>query len=244
MLNAAAQADVDEHGLIAVRRREMADAVAVLDVRHEWLGFEDSGFPEGDPPPPLPDGCFAALSVEETIPPLVALIRSFRPQVVTTYDENGGYPHPDHIRTHETTMSAVDAAADPTRFPELGEPWQVQKVYYNQQFSKARVEALHLAMIDADLDSPYHDWVKRWDDRPEDANRITTRVPAAEWFEVRDRALLQHRTQIDPTGLWFAVPMEFQQRIWPTEDFELARSLVDTTLPEDDLFAGLREDAS
>ncbi len=243
VLNPAAQAEVDERGMIPVRRDEMARAVAVLDVRHEWLGFHDSGFPEGDPPPPLDEGCFAALPVEETIPPLVALIRSFRPQVVTTYDENGGYPHPDHIRTHETTMAAVDAAADPARFPELGAAWQVQKVYYNQQFSKARVESLHLAMIDEDLDSPYHEWLKRWDERPDDAARLTTRIPAAEFFEVRDQALLQHRTQIDPDGQWFAVPLDVQRRVWPTEDFELARSLVDTTLPEDDLFAGLREDA-
>ena len=242
VLNAAAQADVDARGLLAVRRDEMAAAAAVLDVQHAWLGFEDSGFPEGDPPPPLPEGCFAALPVEATVPPLVALIRSFRPQVVTTYDENGGYPHPDHIRTHETTMAAVDAAADPAQYPDLGAPWQVLKVYYNQQFSKARVEALHLAMIDEDLDSPYHDWLSRWEDRPDDAARITTRVPAADWFDVRDRALVCHRTQIDPDGQWFAVPMDVHRRVWPTEDFQLARSLVPTTLPEDDLFAGIREE--
>ena len=103
------------------------------------------------------------------------------------------------------------------------------------------MEALHLAMVDADLDSPYHDWLDRWEDRPDDVDRVTTRVPVADWFEVRDRALLAHRTQIDPESMWFAVPLEFQQRVWPTEDFELARSLVDTSIPEDDLFAGIRE---
>ena len=128
------------------------------------------------------------------------------------------------------------------RSRDLGQPWTVAKVYYNQQFTKARVEALHLAMIDADLDSPYHDWLKHWEDRPDDADRITTRIQAADWFEVRDRALLQHRTQIDPDSMWFAVPLDFQREIWPTEDFQLARSTVDTTLPEDDLFAGIRED--
>jgi mycothiol S-conjugate amidase len=242
VLNAAAKADVDERGLLAVRRDEMAQAAAILGVRHAWLGFEDSGFPEGDPRPPLPSGCFGDLPVEDTIAPLVALIREFRPQVVTTYDENGGYPHPDHIRTHETTMAAVKAAADPESGFE-GEPWQVAKIYYNQQFTKARVEALHLAMIDADLDSPYHDWIKNWDNRPDDSHRITTRIDAADWFEVRDKALLAHRTQIDPDGLWFAVPMSFQREIWPTEDFELAASTVATHLPEDDLFAGLREES-
>jgi mycothiol S-conjugate amidase len=242
VLNAQAQADVDEHGLLAVRRGEMARAAEILGVRHEWLGFEDSGYPEGDPLPPLPEGCFGALPVEDTIEPLVRLIRAFRPQVVTTYDENGGYPHPDHVRTHETTMAAIDAAADAERLPGLGEPWQVLKVYYNQQFSKGRVQALHLAMVDADLDSPYHDWIKNWEDRPEDAERITTRIHAAEWFDVRDRALMAHRTQIAPDSMWFAVPLAFQREVWPTEDFQLARSLVATSLPEDDLFAGLREE--
>jgi mycothiol S-conjugate amidase len=244
VLNAAAQADVDARGLTAVRREEMANAAAVLGVRHAWLGFPDSGYPEGDPRPPLPEGCFAALPLEDTVGPLVALIRSFRPHVVTTYDEQGGYPHPDHVRAHETTMAAVDAAADAAQFPEIGEPWTVQKVYYNQQFTRARVEALHLAMIDADLDSPYHDWLTRWDDEPVTRDRVTTRIDASAYFEERDRALMQHRTQIDPDSVWFAVPLDFQRRIWPTEDFELARSLVTTTLPEDDLFAGIREDTA
>lgn len=244
VLNAAAQADVDELGLLAVRQREMAAAVAILDVQHAWLGFEDSGFPEGDPKPPLPEGCFADLPVEETVPPLVALIRSFRPQVVTTYDELGGYPHPDHIRTHETTMAALDAAADPSYRPDLGEPWDVAKVYYNHQFTKARVMAVHEAMLEAGLESPYADWLKNWSDRDDMFPRVTTRIDASDHFAVRDAALLAHRTQIDPEGQWFAVPLDMQKRVWPTEDFELARSRVETTLPEDDLFAGLREDAS
>ena len=138
-------------------------------------------------------------------------------------------------------MAAIDGAAGIDIHPGLGgEPWQVAKVYYNQQFTKQRVLALHLAMTDAELESPYHEWLKGWEDRPEDALRVTTRVPAAAWFEVRDRALLAHRTQIDPTGRWFAVPMDLQKSIWPTEDFQLARSMVAVELPEDDLFNGLR----
>ncbi len=242
VLNAAAQAAVDERGLLAVRRDEMAEAAGILGARHAWLGFEDSGYPEGDPRPPLPAGCFADLPLADTVTPLVALIREFRPHVVTTYDENGGYPHPDHIRTHETTMAAIAASADPQYEPGLGgPPWDVPKTYYNIQFSKARVEALHLAMVDADLDSPYHDWLTNWEDRPDDAARITTQVRVDEWFEVRDRALLAHRTQIDPDSMWFAVPLDFQRRVWPTEDFQLVRSAVEAVLPEDDLFAGLRD---
>ena len=241
VLNPAAQPDVDLHGLHTVRMAEMAAAVQVLGVRHAWLGFEDSGFPEGDPRPPLPEGCFAALPVEETVPPLVKLIRAFRPQVVTTYDEFGGYPHPDHIRTHETTMAAIDAAADPGYRPDLGNPWQVLKVYYNHQFTRSRVIALHEAMLAAGLESPYDEWLDRWDESRDMFARVTTRVDASDFFDSRDAALLAHRTQIDPEGMWFAVPMDMQKRVWPTDDFELARSEVPVSLPEDDLFAGLRE---
>jgi mycothiol S-conjugate amidase len=70
---------------------------------------------------------------------------------------------------------------------------------------------------------------------------VTTKVPCGEYFEVRDAALIAHATQVDPTGRWFACPIDVQRAVWPTEDYELARSLVDSTLPEDDLFAGVRE---
>ena len=204
-----------------VRREEMAEAARILGVQQTWLGFEDSGLPEGDPLPPLPEGCFADLPLDQTVPPLVALIREFRPHVVT--------------------IAAVDAAAEPGTLPGVGgEPWRVSKVYYNQQFSQARVRTLHTAMIDADIESPYHDWVKQIEERPDDSHRITTRVQAAEWFEVRDDALRAHRTQIDPEGQWFRVPIDVQRSIWPTEEFELARSSVESSFPEDDLFAGLR----
>ena len=243
VLNDEAAADVERLGLAEVRRAEMARSAAILDVHHAWLGFADSGFPQPDENgelPALPPDCFAVVPIAESAPRLVAHLREFRPQVVTTYDERGGYPHPDHIRCHEVTMAAVAMAGDPHAHPELGPPWQVSKVYFNQQFSRARVEALHLALIDADLESPYHDWLDRWDRDPSGQRPITTRVPAASWFSVRDAALLAHRTQIGPDSSWFAVPPAMHVSVWPTEDFELARSVVPVTLPEDDLFAGLR----
>ena len=110
VLNPAAEEHVSRHGIREVRRREMAESVSILQVQHRWLGFEDSGFPEGDPAPPVPDDSFAARPLEELTPGLVQEIRSFRPHVVTTYDEKGGYPHPDHIRTHEVTMAEIGRA--------------------------------------------------------------------------------------------------------------------------------------
>jgi mycothiol S-conjugate amidase len=232
-----------ERNIREVRKAEMDRAREILGVRQAWLGFIDSGLPEGDPLPPLPEGCFALEKVETAAEPLVRLIREFRPHVVTTYDENGGYPHPDHIQCHRISVEAFDAAGDPDRYPDAGEPWQPLKLYYNQTFTKARVMALHEAMLARTGSSPYEGWIERWDSeegerRPE--REITTHVPCGEYFEVRDRALLAHATQVDPDGPWFSVPLEIQREVWPTEDFELARSLVDTTIPEDDLFAGIR----
>ncbi len=222
-----------------IRRAEMDRAREILGVRQAWLGFVDSGLPEGDPLPPLPEGCFALQDVEVAAGPLVALIREFRPHVVTTYDENGGYPHPDHVMCHRVSVEAFDAAGDPDRYPEHGDPWQPLKLYYNMGFSRVRVMTLHEAILAAGLESPYKDWVDRYD-REDRGDRITTRVECADYFPVRDEALRAHATQVDPDGFWFHVPMEIQRRAWPTEDYELARSLVDSALPESDLFAGVR----
>jgi mycothiol S-conjugate amidase len=225
-----------------IRREEMARAAAILGVQHRWLGFVDSGLPEGDPKPPLPEGCFALGDLDEETGALVAVVREFRPHVLVTYDENGGYPHPDHIRCHEISVAAFDAAGDPDRYPERGAPWQPLKLYYSHGFSRKRMLALHEALLAAGLESPYSAWIKNWrEDRPDQAPRVTTRVHCADYFEVRDKALQAHATQIDPTSRGFAVPLELQRQVWPTEDYELVRSLVDSATPEDDLFAGLRE---
>jgi mycothiol S-conjugate amidase len=225
-----------------VRRAEMARAAEILGVRHRWLGFVDSGLPEGDPLPPLPEGCFALVPLEESTPPLVEVIREFRPHVIVTYDENGGYPHPDHIRCHEVSIAAFDAAGDPERYPGLGEPWQPLKLYYSHGFSRAKLMAFHEALIAVGQESPYAEWLAGWDtDKPDVIERVTTRVECADYFPVRDEALKAHATQIDPESRWFAVPLEMQRSVWPTEEYELARSLVDSTVPEDDLFAGVRE---
>jgi mycothiol S-conjugate amidase len=143
---------------------------------------------------------------------------------------------------HRVSVAAFDAAGDPDRYPGAGEPWQPLKLYYHMTFSKPRVVALHEALLAAGLESPYEQWLADWDDSRDKSHLITTRVPCAEWFPARDHALRAHATQVDPDGRWFHVPMEIQQRAWPTEDYHLARSLVGDTGPdEDDLFAGVRE---
>ena len=225
--------------LAQVRRDEMAAAQAILGVQHTWLGFVDSGLPEGDPLPPLPEGCFALEPLSVTSEALVREIRRFRPHVVTTYDENGGYPHPDHIICHDVSMAAVVAAGDPAAFPHAGPAWQPLKVYYNQTFSRARIEAFHEALTVLGEESPYAEWLENWS-RPDRA--VTTRVECAAWFERRDAALLAHATQVDPEGTWFRVSREVQAQVWPTEDYEAALSFIPIAEGEDDLFAGIPTD--
>jgi mycothiol S-conjugate amidase len=229
-----------------IRREEMARAREILGVRQRFLGFTDSGLPEGDPLPPLPEGCFALQKLEDAAGPLVALVREFRPHVLLTYDENGGYPHPDHVKTHEVTIEAFEAAGDADRYPSSGAPWQPLKLYYFATFHRARFTALHEEMERRGLESPYAEWLAEWEEPPKgrQALQITTRVPCDDFFVVRDQALLAHATQIDPESTWFACPADVQRTAWPTEDYQLAQSRVDTEIPEDDLFAGIRERVS
>lgn len=223
-----------------VRRDEMARAAEILGVEHHWLGYVDSGLPEGDPLPPLPEGSFATVPLDGPTMALVRVIREFRPHVLTTYDENGGYPHPDHIRCHEVSVAAYEAAADHVRYPDAGEPWAVSKLYYNHGFLRQRMQVLQDEFAGNGQQGPFASWLEKWD--PEDDlldKRVTTRIECAKYFQRRDDALLAHATQIDPKSFFFTTPMEWQQRLWPTEEFELARSRVPVQLPETDLFTGI-----
>jgi mycothiol S-conjugate amidase len=243
VLNPAMDRPEVRENLSRLRQEEMVRAREILGVDQRFLGFIDSGLPEGDPKPPLPGGCFALTPLEEAARPLVRAVREFRPHVMLAYDESGGYPHPDHVMSHRVAVEAFEAAADPDRYPGTGEPWQPLKLYYFASFHRGRFIALHEEMVRRGLESPYGKMFEQWaaneDQRPE--LEITTRVSCGDFFEVRDQALLAHATQIDPESFWFACPLDVQRAAWPTEDYHLARSLVDTDLPEDDLFAGVRE---
>jgi mycothiol S-conjugate amidase len=249
VLNPAMDRPEVQADLPRIRRDEMARAREILGVEQRFLGFVDSGLPEGDPLPPVPEGSFALVPLAEAAAPLVRLVRDFKPHVILTYDESGGYPHPDHIKTHQVAVEAFEAAADPDRYPLVGgEPWQPSKMYYFVTFHQAKYAALHAELLRRGLESPYTEIFAEWEERArkrlERGQRtleITTRVQAADCFGVRDDALRAHATQIDPNSSWFACPREVERVAWPTEDYHLARSLVDTELPEDDLFAGVRE---
>ena len=245
LLNAeAAELQQCHRDLPGVRRAEMRAAAQELGVHHVWLGFVDSGLPEGDPPPPLPFGSFASLDLEQAAAPLVRLVRRFRPHVITGYDESGGYPHPDHIMSHRVAWEAYGAAGDPSRYPGAGEPWTPQKLYYDRAFNPGRFRAIHEALIEAGFDSPYGERLARFE---EDGalpwmtdHEVTTQIPVGDFLEHRDRALRAHRTQVEPDGFFFATPNDFLRTVWPYDDYVLVDSRVQTETPEHDLFSGLR----
>ncbi|WP_198659144.1 mycothiol conjugate amidase Mca [Nocardiopsis sp. FIRDI 009] len=241
ILNPAMERPEIRENIAQVRREEMERAREILGIRQEFAGFVDSGLPEGDPLPPLPEGSFATLPVEEAAEPLVASIRRFRPHVILTYDENGGYPHPDHIMTHKVSMRAFDTAGDPDAYPGSGDPWQPLKLYYFVSFPPERFDALAKVLAERGLENPFAEWVDRIKERDRPRWEITTQVHVAEYFEVADEALKAHATQVDPDGFWFAVPNDVRIEAWPTEDYHLVRSLVDTEVPETDLFAGVTD---
>jgi mycothiol S-conjugate amidase len=239
ILNPAADTPEIRENLFEVRMQELRDSVDAIGYSSlHLLGYRDSGMKD-TPSNAHPDN-FANAPFDEAVERLVRIIRAERPQVIITYgDDSKFYPHPDHVRVHEISGPAFEAAGDPDRFPEAGEPWQPLKLYYTG-WSARRVRALHEAFLARGEESPYASWFEaRGIDESVD-DRFTTFVDVSDFLRHRRAALLAHRTQVDPTGFWMRLPDDVVREVFPWEEFALARSLVDTDLPEDDLFAGLR----
>jgi mycothiol S-conjugate amidase len=243
ILNPAMDTPEVKADIANVRRRELETAAEILGYDElVWLGYRDSGMP--DSPENADPRSFASAPLDEAVERLVAIIRRVRPHVVVTYpDEQSRYPHPDHLRVHEISDIAFDAAGDPERFPDAGEPWQPLKLYYTT-WSRDRIVAMHEKMLELGLESPYERWFEQKPDDPPPPPPppLTTRIEVGPYYGHRKNALLAHATQIDPESpFWFALPDDVAAAVYPYDDYTLARSLVDSTPPEDDLFAGVRE---
>ncbi|MGO3884837.1 MAG: mycothiol conjugate amidase Mca [Mycetocola sp.] len=245
ILNAAVEElPLASRDLAGLRRNEMAEAKRILDVQHRWLGYRDSGMANEDGS--VPPASFADVPVEISVQPLLQLVRRFRPHVLISYDENGGYPHPDHIRSHDISVRARELSGTDA-YPELGEPWQIQKHYYDRVFTGDRFSAIVTAMLEEQPDSPHRaDWeamLERFADRGDTAQALT-RVPVGEFFEVRDNALRAHASQVSPESSFFFWPNDLQRRVWPSEDYELVFSTVPDApvgVQETDLFHGIED---
>jgi mycothiol S-conjugate amidase len=237
ILNPAMDTAEVRERLHEVRQDELALATKIIGYDDVvMLGYRDSGMPDSEAN--ADPACFARADLDEAVGRLVEVIRRERPHVIVTYgDDQQGYPHPDHLRVHDVSVPAFHRAGDPDAHPDAGPPWQPLKLYYTV-WSRERMLATHQKFGELGLESPF---TEEWFERPSQDHRITTQVPIGEWFDVRLEALLAHATQVDPESpFWFGIPREEARKVHPFDDYILAESLVDTELPEDDLFAGIR----
>lgn len=226
----------------AVRQRELAAALRVLRVsRSVQLGYRDSGM-AGTPDNQHP-ASFLQAPLSEATGKLVALIREERPSVLVTYDEIGGYGHPDHVQAHRVTVAAWSAAADPALFPETGAPWATPKLYFlvfpigvarrfAAAFRAAGIAAPPSALAGADAGARAPAF------GVPDA-RVTTAIDVRRFADVKRRALTMHRTQMGEDHFLMRLPPDILFELWSHEHFERAAGPPGPADLEEDLFAGL-----
>ncbi|MCA1712093.1 MAG: N-acetyl-1-D-myo-inositol-2-amino-2-deoxy-alpha-D-glucopyranoside deacetylase [Actinobacteria bacterium] len=224
---------------------ELAAACEALGVRdHRFLGgpgrWRDSGM-MGNPSNERPE-CFWRADRDDAVRELVAVVREVRPQVVITYDENGGYGHPDHIQAHRVAVAAFDAAGDASYAPDLGIPWQPAKLYHS---------AIPKSVLQSGIDQLKASGASNFFgvDSAEDLpfgvadEVVTTEIDARDWLEHKTAAMRAHRTQIEVDGPFFALSNHIGQRAFGVEHYVLARGEKGNSAGpqgrEDDLFAGV-----
>jgi N-acetyl-1-D-myo-inositol-2-amino-2-deoxy-alpha-D-glucopyranoside deacetylase len=240
---AAGQADQ----LGGYRISELAQAMAALGVTDtRWLGgagrYRDSGM-MGTPANEHPRAFWNA-DPDEAVGHAVAVVREVRPQVVVTYDENGGYGHPDHIQAHRVAMAAVAAAADPGYRPELGEAWAVRKVYWSAMPRSVVQQGID-ALAARGEQSPFEDLGDIENVPFVVADEvITAAVDGRAYAGHKDAAMRAYPTQIMVDGPFFALSNNLGLEVLGVEHYRLVRGERGPAgdVPhgwEDDLFAGL-----
>jgi N-acetyl-1-D-myo-inositol-2-amino-2-deoxy-alpha-D-glucopyranoside deacetylase len=229
------------------RMGEIAAAMAALGVTdHRWLGgagrYRDSGMmgtPANDHP-----RAFWNADLDEAVAHAVAVVREVRPQVVVTYDPNGGYGHPDHIQAHRVAMRAVEAAADPGHRPDLGPAWSVAKVYWccvPRSVLQRGIDAL-AARGEESFFQGVTDAAEIPFSVPDD--EVTAAVDGRAHAGRKDAAMRAYPTQITVDGPFFALSNNLGQEVLGTEYYRLVRGERGPAGGgpegwEDDLFAGL-----
>ena len=240
-----------------IREQELARALARLGpIEQRWLGFRDSGMmgtPENDDP-----RSFWQADLDDAIGRLVRVIRQDRPHVVVGYNDFGGYGHPDHIRAGLVAKGAFSRAGDPAAYAEQldgGEglaPWRPLKLY-ESVFDIERREEMAKLLEERGIQSWWGPQPDETDEqrreREEYMSRMatatgptTTRIDVTDWLAAKYAALTEHVTQMAKDNPFIALGPEEWGRFAPAETFTLRESwVVPTRIPEEDLFAGLRE---
>lgn len=229
--------------LADVREKELAEAIRILGVnRAVSLGYRDSGMAgtaDNDHP-----SSFNQADLDEAVGRLVRIVREEKPQVLVTYDENGGYGHPDHVRAHQITVAAFAAANDPNQFPEAGGPWQPAKLYYHvwpHSQGLRFMEAFREAGIEPPFEVPEELPPEELLPMGTPDDLVTTAIDVDTYWETKWAALSAHRTQVGPESVFFQLPLERMREIWSTEYFRRASDPGANGGPfaETDLFDGL-----
>jgi N-acetyl-1-D-myo-inositol-2-amino-2-deoxy-alpha-D-glucopyranoside deacetylase len=233
------------------RIEELALAMKALGVTdHRFLGgaghFRDSGMKWDDngaataADDTRPDTFWHA-DLNEAADLLVEIIREVRPQVVVTYDQFGGYGHPDHIQNHRVTTYAVALAGVRSYKPELGEAWDVPKVYWSAM-SKSQVSEGIRAVRAAGDTTTFADWDP--DNMPFGSpdEELDAVVDGNDYADAKMEAMKAHATQITLDGPFFALSNNLGNQMWGKEYYRLAKGVlgpVGADGLEEDLFAGI-----
>lgn len=221
----------------AHRVEELANAMREIGVTdHRFLGnYRDSGM-MGTEPNNRPDTFWQA-NLDEAAGKLVAIIREVRPQVLITYDEFGGYGHPDHIQAHRVAMRASELAADKNF--GTGNAWDISKIYWNimpksvvaEGMAKMKEEGSDFFGTDNIDDLPFV--------KPDEL--VTSLIDGTKYVEKKMAALAAHKTQISMDGPFFALSNNIGNNVWGYEYYTLVKGVKSTQVNEKgwetDLFA-------
>lgn len=225
------------------RTAELEQSAIILGVTDlEILGYRDSGMVDTEANK-HPESTNMA-DPDEVTGRLVKLVRHYKPQVLMSYNEFGGYGHPDHIACHKATVAAFDAAGDTSRYSDAGDPWTPLKLYYTNSPRgpiKAAWERMREMGLPSPLDNPQFD-ITRFTVPDE---QVTTRLIISEQLPQKVASMRVHRSQIQPERFMLGVPQDMHEEFFGKEYFSLVKSRVDTPALgegefEEDLFAGIR----
>ncbi len=222
--------------LASIREQELRNACKILGVTElVFLGYEDSGM--AGLPRNREKHVFWQADEDEAVGRLIQVVRRVRPQVMTTYNEVGGYGHPDHINTHRVAVGAFYNAHDTKRFPGA-DPWRPSKLYYSA-FPRSVIAEFAEAIRRSGIEERFSDDGEEPPFAVAD-DRVTTRLDVSAHLDKKIAAMRAHRTQVPPDGWFMKIYEAIGPAAWNREYYERARSSVEAPTPEDDLFAGLR----